>query len=116
MRMRSRGVSKCSGPYHSAMWSGSVHARNTCSRGASNMRVMTTSWETAAGVGSVILGSFPAEVLVEPVHPRLPRPLARGHPVDGLVERVGLHAARPPLGVAATDDEPGALEHLQVSG
>jgi hypothetical protein len=38
-----RGVSKCSGPYHSATSSGSVHALKTRSRGASKMRVIRTS-------------------------------------------------------------------------
>jgi hypothetical protein len=39
---RTPTVSKCSGPYHAATWSGSVHALNTCSRGASKMRVIKT--------------------------------------------------------------------------
>src|SRR5881398_3459349 len=40
IRIRSRGASMCSGPYHSATSSGSVQALNTRARGASKMRVM----------------------------------------------------------------------------
>ena len=67
------------------------------------------------GVESLIVSSFPAQVRVEPVHPPLPRPLARLHPLHRLVERLRLHAARPPLRLAAADDQPRALEHLQVA-
>src|SRR5215210_2701374 len=115
MRTRSRGVSTCSGPYHAATSSGSVQARNTFSRGASKMRVISTSCSAAAtGVGSLIWLSFSAQVRVESVHPGLPGLLARLHPVDRLVERLGLEPARPPLRLPAADDQPRALEHLQV--
>src|SRR4051795_7735765 len=116
MWMRSRGVSICSGPNHAATSSGSVQARKTRSRGASKMRVISTSWSSAAtGLMSLIWLSFPVQVSVESVHAGLPGALARLHPVDRLVERVGLHAARPPLGVAAARDQSGALEHLEVA-
>ena len=59
--------------------------------------------------------SFRAQVGVESVHPALPCPLARLHPVHCLVERVGLHPARSPLGLAAADDQAGSFEHLQVA-
>src|SRR5919106_3464166 len=125
----SRGVSKCSGPYHAVTSSGSVQALNTRSRGASKTRVIRTSWSAAAaGVESVILlsfppqrklglrcGVFPAQVRFESVHSGLPRLLARPHPLHCLVERLGLHPARPPLGLPAADDQPRALEHLQVA-
>src|SRR3954454_9137327 len=115
MQIRSRGVSNCSGPYHAATWSGSVHARNTCSRGASKMRVISSSRPAASTrVESVMSFSCLAQVRVEPVHPPLPCPLSRLHPRDRAVERLGLHAARPPLRLAAADDQARALEHLQV--
>src|SRR5918996_1802449 len=114
MRIRSRGVSKLAGPYHASTSSGSVQARNPCSRGASKIRVSRPS-SAATGVASFISLSFPAQVRVEPVHPRLPRPLAGLHPLHRLVERVGLHAARPPLGIPAAHDQPRALEHLEVA-
>src|SRR4051794_18901082 len=107
MWIRSRGVTKCSGPYHAATASGSVQALNTRSRGASKMRVIRTSW-------SLILRSFPAQVRLEPIHPSVPRSLALLHPLDRVVERLGTHLARPPLGFPATNDQPGLLEHLQV--
>src|SRR5215213_6511943 len=104
MLIRSRGVSKCSGPYQTATSSGSVRALNSCSRGASKMRVIRTSWSlAAAGVESLIMLSFLAQVRFESVHPCVPRLLARLHPFDGLVKRLGLHPARPPLGLPAAD-------------
>src|SRR3954471_15251834 len=112
MRTRSRGVSICAGPNHAATPAGSVHAAKTCSRGAAKTRVIRTCW--AAAVDSLISLSLSPQMLVEPVHPRLPRPGAGLHPRDGVVERVGLHPARPPLRGAAAHDEPRPLEHLQV--
>src|SRR4051812_7640663 len=106
MLMRSRGVSSCSGPYHAASSSGSVQARKTRSRGASKMRVIRTS---------LIWLSLPAQVRVEPVHAGLPSALARLHPLHGLVERVGLQPARPPLRLPAADNQAGSLEHLEVA-
>src|SRR5256885_13755843 len=59
--------------------------------------------------------SFSARGRFESVHPGLPRLLARLHPLDRLVERVGLHPARPPLRLPAADDQSRALEHLEVA-
>src|SRR3954452_19413518 len=115
IRTLSRGTSTCPGPNHAATSSGSVHALNTCSRGASKIRVIRTVSSVATGVASLTGLSLPVQVRVEPIHPRLPGPLTGLHPLDRVVERLGLHPARPPLGLAAADDEPGALEHLQVS-
>src|SRR5215208_8307766 len=116
MRTRSRGVSKCAGPNQAATSSGSVQALNTCSRGASKMRVIRISVPSAATrVGSFIAAFLPVEVRLEAVHPALPSALARLHPLHGLVERLGLHPARAPLRLAAADDQPCPLEHLQVA-
>src|SRR3954470_14580881 len=116
MWTRSRGVSKCAGPYHAATSSGSVHALKTRSRGASKMRVIRTSRSAVGtGVGSVILLSFAAQVRVEAVHPGLPCLLARLHPLHRLIEGVGLQPARPPLSLPAAPDQPRALEHLEVA-
>src|SRR5918992_6221813 len=102
MRTRSRGVSKCSGPYHPATSSGSVQALKTRSRGASKTRVIRIcSCAAAAGLESFIVLSFPEQVRVESIHPGLPRSLARLHPLHGFVERVRLELARPPLGITA---------------
>src|SRR5215207_921134 len=108
MLMRPRGVSKLAGPYHRATSSGSVQARHTRSRGASNTRVIRTSRLPA--VTSLIAISFLAQMSTEPVHPRLPRSLACLHPFDGVVERGRLHPARPPLRVPAADDQACLLE------
>src|SRR5690348_12689295 len=103
MWMRSRGVSACAGPNHSATWSGTVQAAKTASRGASKIRVTRTSRSVAAaGIGSaIVVVSSTAQVGVEPVHAGLPGLLARLHPGDRLVERVRLQPARAPLGVPA---------------
>src|SRR5947207_3551397 len=60
-------------------------------------------------------GLLVAQVCFESVHPGLPRPLARLHPLDRVIERVGLHPAWPPLGSGAADDRPGAFEPLEVA-
>src|SRR4051812_19328572 len=107
MRIPSRGVSNCSGPYHCASSSGSVQALNTSSRGASKTRVIRISWSAAGtGVKSLIFLSFPAQVRVESIKPALPRLPTGLHPLDRLVERLGLHPARSPLGLPAADDQP----------
>src|SRR3954447_20376100 len=112
MRTRSRGVSICAGPNHADTWSGSVHARNTRSRGASKTCVIRTSRSPATA--SLISFSLRAQVRVESVHACFPRLLPRLHPLDGLVERVGLQAARAPLGLLAANDQARALEHLEM--
>src|SRR5215212_6796743 len=108
MWIRSRGVSTCAGPYHAASSSGSVQALKTRSRGASKMCVIRT-------FVSVTMLFLSAQVRVEPADPGLPCPLARLHPVHGLVERLCLQPARPPLRLPAADDQPRPLEHLQVT-
>src|SRR5262249_55005435 len=110
MRIFSRGVSKCSGPYHAASSSGSVQARKTISRGASKMRVIRTSWAVSS-----IRGLLSAQMRIEPVHPGIPCPLARLHPLDRVIQRLRPHPARAPLRLAAADDQPGALEHFEVA-
>src|ERR671923_2247641 len=115
MRILSRGVSKCAGPYHAATASGSVQALNTRSRGASKMRVIRTSWSAVTGVESLISSSFLAQVRIEPIHAGFPGPLARLHPRQRVVERLGLQPARAPLRVAAADDQPRTLEHLEMA-
>src|SRR3954453_2628593 len=116
MLMRSRGASMCSGPYHAATSSGSVHALKTSSRGASKIRVIRTSWSApATGVESLTLLSSPAQVRIESIHSGLPGALARLHPLHRFVERIGLHPAGAPLRLATADDQPRAFEHLEVT-
>src|SRR3954469_20718296 len=112
MRTRSRGVSICAGPNHADTWSGSVHARNTRSRGASNTCVIRTSRSPATA--SLISFSLRAQVRVESVQACFPRLLPRPHPLDRVVERIGLQPARAPLRLLAADDQARALEHLEM--
>src|SRR5687767_8312270 len=105
----------CSGPYQAATSSGSVQALNTRSRGASKIRVIRTPSPAATSIESLTLLSFPAQMRVQSVHPGFPGPLARLHPFHRLFERLSLHPAGPPLGLAPADDKPRALEDLQVT-
>src|SRR5204863_7742822 len=57
----------------------------------------------------------PAQVRSGLVHSGLPRQLARLHPLDCLVARVGSQPAWPPLSLPAADDQSRALEHLEVA-
>ena len=50
---------------------------------------------------------------VEAAFPELPVVL---QPVRGVLERLGLQPARPPLCVASARNQSGVLEHLQVLG
>jgi hypothetical protein len=49
--------------------------------------------------------------LVEPFPPDLPVAI---DPLDGVVERLGLEATGTELGIAATGDQPGPLQHLEM--
>src|SRR5215212_3470598 len=108
MWIRSRGVSTCAGPYHAASSSGSVQALKTRSRGASKMCVIRT-------FVSVTMLFLSAQVRVEPADPGLPCPLARLHPLHGVVEWLRLQPARAPLRLPGSDDKPRPLEHLEVA-
>src|SRR5688500_2731803 len=91
-------VAPC-GPHHRAKCSASVHARNTASRGAAKVRVITSwppSQRTAPGtvpgllaavVIALLLPLKLAEVLVQPVEALLPVPAVALHPVVHLAER-----------------------------
>src|SRR5439155_673356 len=92
----SRGVSSPAGPNHLATWSGSVHALNTSSRGASKTRVIVI-WCSAVGAGveSLIAPSFLdlLQVRIEPVHAALPHLSVGLHPRGGLQQRLAAQAA-----------------------
>jgi hypothetical protein len=47
-----------------------------------------------------------AQVRVEPIHPRLPCPVARLDPLDRVVERIDLEPARPPMRLEAARNQP----------
>src|SRR5262245_34810681 len=104
------------------MSAGSVQARKTSGRGASNTRVITRSRSPSVvisvlsvEVDCVILGDFLflefLEDFVEALEALLPVPAVALHPDVDVLQRPGVEGARAPLGIAATADEAGALEH-----
>src|SRR5437016_3722220 len=107
---------------HCARCCGSVQARNTSARGASNVRRIVSS-RSATGAAALswalaaissLLALQPGEVGIEALEAPLPvAPIALG-PVRHLPQRPRLEPARPRLRPAAADDEPGPLEHLQM--
>src|SRR3990172_915993 len=125
------GQVKSLGPHHFLKRSGSVHACHTRSRGASNTRVMTRSFDAVpAGVAVVLFGSLPVlllaasmllllrlhfpQVVVQAIEPGFPMPAVTFHPIGHVAEGLGLEPAGSPLGIAAPGDQPGPLEHLEV--
>jgi hypothetical protein len=57
-----------------------------------------------------------SQVLLELFEPVLPHLSVSPDPLDRVVERRGLQAAGPVLGVLPSCDQPRALQHLQVLG
>src|SRR6202167_6429006 len=121
------------GPSHCASRSGSVWARNTRSRGASNSRVMMTIGIPGSAVIAVLLivvspccrgRSWPGpaflgrlqrgQQVVEPLVALVPEPLVAGQPGGHLAERLGLQAAEPCGSPPVPRDQARLLEHLQV--
>src|SRR5829696_8406225 len=100
------------GPSHFTRISGSVYARNTTSRGASNSRLMNNSCLPGSAVISVLfailffsflfflrLNFF--QILVEAVEALFPELAIVANPVRRLFERGRFERARPPLRVLA---------------
>src|ERR1022692_1788057 len=123
------------GPSHWASSSGSVCARNTRSRGASNSRVMMICGMPGSAVICVlpIVGSLRSdrlvaagvvlpdalqcrEQLVEPLMALVPEPLVAGQPGGYLAQRLGVQVAEPGGRPPGAGDEPRVLQHLQVPG
>src|ERR1043165_2274110 len=102
------------------MWRGSVHIRDTSSRGASNIRVaaISRSLVVAALAAAMLLLLFFffqfAEVVVEAIEALLPKLFVAIDPVGGVFQRRRLEVAAAPLRVARAGDEAGALEDLEV--
>src|ERR1700730_6328308 len=108
LRVRSRGPSHCTSS------SGSLQARNTRSRGASNSRVMTICGMPGSAVICVLLilvyfrsgrlvaagvvflaGLQRREQFVEPLVSFVPEPLVAGQPGGHLAERLRLQMGEP---------------------
>src|ERR1700730_3056965 len=122
------------GPSHCTSSSGSVYARNTRSRGASNSRVMTICGmpcsavicvlpivsprlDRLIAVGVVLLvGLQRREQLAEPLLALVPEPLVAGQPGGHLAERLGLQVAEPGGRAAGARDQGRVLQHLEVPG
>src|SRR5688500_4296165 len=100
---------KSRGANHWPIRSGSVHARNTRSRGASSTRVITISRSRDQIVSPVVIVVLLLQVVVQAVEPLVPRPSRVLGPPGHVVERRGAQAARPLLRVAAARDEARAL-------
>src|SRR5580693_3784321 len=121
-------VVKPCGPHQRAACSGSIHAWNTSRRGASRMRLTTSSRSAKAAAASDLAAALLLRVMVLflPLQfakmvfqaiQRLPPEAAIGlEPVGGVLQRRGLEPAWPPLRLATTRDQAGALQHLEVLG
>src|SRR5438128_3403304 len=115
-------VMKPSGPHQPAACSASVHALNTRRRGASKIRVMTSSrcadaTSALALAVIVLLARLQlAEIIVQAIEALLPEVAVVLQPVGGVLERPRLEPAGPPLGLAAARDQAGSLQHLEMLG
>src|SRR2546423_5477628 len=113
------------GPHQLARCFASLHIWNTRSGDASNTRVAeiarVSSLVAAAAtafLGDMILLLFLnfSKVFVQTVETLFPEFFVVAHPVGDVLERTGVETAGSPLRVAASSDEPGALEHFEVLG
>src|ERR1700680_169990 len=106
------------------MCSGSVQALKTRLRGASKMRVMTSSrFSASVMLPALFLVSIFlllrlqfAQVLVEAVEALFPETLIVLDPFRRVLERSRLEPARPPLCLAPARNQAGALQHLEMFG
>src|SRR6266550_2574783 len=109
------------GQDHCARCCGSVHTLNTSARGASNVRRIVSS-RSAAGAAlfralasmSFLLSLQLAEICIEAFEALLPVAAIALGPFRHLLQRSGPQPAGPGLRLATTNDESGALQHLQV--
>src|ERR1700751_1148 len=100
-------VVKPLGPHQRTRCSGSVHILKTSRRGASKIRVMTSSRspERAAASAVMAIFGFPglqlAEILVEAIKAAVPETAVMIEPLGGVFEGLRLERTRPPLRLAA---------------
>src|SRR5438128_1291895 len=115
-------VEKPSGPHHCARCSGLVHAVHTSSRGASSTRVAMIDRGSCSrstlflALTLLLLGLQYLQIILQPIEAFLPQPAVALEPVVDVLEGVRLDAAGPPLRLAASRDEAGTLQHLEVLG
>src|SRR4051794_40746199 len=114
----SRGVLNPSGPHHFATSSGSVHTRQTSSRGASSSRSITIVRSVIAYCCcSLMVGAFLLdlpEAKRDAVEPALPDVAVLLQPLGHVAQRRSLQPGGPQLRRATARDQAGALQHLQV--
>src|SRR5215470_3920732 len=108
------GVVNPSGPHQRTSCAGSVQAPNTSARGASSVRVTTSSrffLGAAAARFLVAATALPSCFLDvrheagEFIQAALPEAAIVGEPVGGVLEGAGLEAARPPLPLPPARDQ-----------
>src|SRR2546423_6350855 len=112
------------GPHQFARCFASLHIWNTRSGGASKTRVAEIARASSlvaaavAFLGGMILLLFLnfSKVFVQTVGTLFPELFVVAHPVGDVLERTGIETAGSPLRIAASSDEPGALEHFEVLG
>src|SRR5919109_3320338 len=115
-------IVKPRGQDHWARCCGSVQARNTSARGASKVRRMVSSSSVAPAAALFralacmfsLLALQSDQIGVEPLEALLPVAAITLDPLGHVAQRLRPQAAGPRLGPAGADDEPRALEHLQV--
>src|SRR6266849_5746342 len=112
-------VNPC-GPHHRATRFGSVQALNTSSRGTSKTLVSTNSCSSFAMMFPVamlfLLFLYVAQIVIQTIQALRPEPLVVRHPIGDILERRGRDPARPPLRLAATCNQTGVFQHLEVPG
>src|SRR5262249_34423745 len=109
----SSGFSVWPPPYQSANRSGSVHSFQTCSRGASKVRLISKLAVSVSGIRGL---PFVGESLVQAAEPRLPEAPVVLDPVGRRLQRRPVDPRRPQLRLPPPGDQPGPLEHLEVLG
>src|SRR4051812_7848405 len=99
------------GPHQrSACW-GSAHAFQTTGSGASKVRLITSTRSAGSGFSSffaamiLLLALNFLDILIEPIEALLPETAVMIDPVGHMPERLGVEPARPPLRIAAADDQ-----------
>src|SRR5271169_5158519 len=121
-------LGKPRGPSQRTIRSGSVQAFQTKSRGAFKMRVMTSTRPSGCTAALLFAGMFLllldfqfahlqlAQILLQTIEALLPETAIVLQTVGGVLERTCLEPAGPPLRFAATRDQTGTLQHLEVLG
>src|SRR4051812_3614665 len=107
------GFVKPCGPHHRARCVGSVHIWKTRVRGASKVRVRTSSRAGDVAADSLLAAMFLpfplkfAEVLIEAIETLVPESAIVLDPIGHVLERARLQPTRPPLRFATARDETG---------